>query len=101
MTDTKRVKDNHIKVRVSEKERKELISNANFLNMNMSDYIRYCCMPNAHLTITNVPNFIKTTNLLNDIVQHLEGHTDLQTMGAIKNKITKYYKERRPNEKNR
>ena len=101
MTDTKKLKDNHIKVRVLPKEREEIITNSISLEMNVSEYIRYCCLPNEHLTIANVPNFIRTNNLLNDIVHYLDGHTNPQTLNAVKNKIAKYYKGEHYNEHQR
>lgn len=92
MKEKQKVKDNHLKVRVSEKERNDIISNANYLNKNVSDYIRYCCLSTNDYAKNTVPNFIKTSNLLNDIIHYLEPRIDSQTLEDTKKLIATYYK---------
>lgn len=91
MKDNKKVKDNHIKVRTSLKEREIITSNAQSLGLNTSDYIRHCCLSNNPLTLDTAPTFTATATLLNEIYHLLEEHTDSKTLRVIRKKIKSYY----------
>lgn len=99
MTDKKKTKDNHIKVRTSSDERKQITLNAYTLNMTVSDYIRHCCLSDISLTLEYAPLYIKTINLLNDIVHQLDGYTDLDTLAIIKDMILNFFEGVKNDEK--
>ena len=101
MTYRKKTKDNHIKVRTSQEERKQITLNAYNLNMTISDYIRHCCLSDNSLTLDQTPLYIKTINLLNDIVHQLDGYTDPETLITIKDMILTFYEGVKNDEKHR
>ena len=92
MTNKKKTKDNHLKFRASEKDNTEITLNAQYLNMNKSEYVRLCCLSNINMTTNTIPNSIKTANLLNDIVDYLKTHAEPETVTAIERKISAYYR---------
>lgn len=84
-------KDNHIKVRVTDKQRELAYKNAKKLNMNVSQYLRFCISMDYPDLIRRLPESIDTSNLLNKIFCQLEGHTDTDTLEQICNTINNYF----------
>ncbi len=84
-------KDNHIKVRVTDKQKELAYKNAKKLNMNMSQYLRHCISADYPSLIRRLPESIGTSNLLNKIFCQLEGHTDSDTLVQIRNMINDYF----------
>lgn len=92
-------KDNHVKIRVSPNEKERILQNAQLLDMNISDYIRHCCLLDNSLTLEQAPIYIKTINLLNEIVETLDGNTNPKLIEDIKTKILEFYERTKNNEK--
>ncbi len=93
-------KNKQIKVRVTD-EQLELVSiNTKKLNMNTSQYIRYCISADYPGLIGRLPEGIATSNLLNKIYHRLEGHTDPETLAEIRNYVRDYYNARKGENKN-
>lgn len=90
MNNMKTTKDQILKVRISEEGLIQIDLNAYSLNMNRSDYIRYCCLYNNSFTLEYAPVYIKTINLLNDIVHQLDGNTNSETLETIKDMILNF-----------
>ena len=84
-------KDNHLKFRVSEELKSTVEKNAKEMNMNTSEYIRYCISMDYPSMIKRIPDSIATNNLLNRIYHCLEGQIDYELLKDIKSLINEYY----------
>ncbi len=93
-------KNKQIKVRVTD-EQLELVSiNTKKLNMNTSQYIRFCISADYPGLVSRLPEGIATSNLLNKIYHRLEGHTDPETLAEIRNYVRDYYNAGKGENKN-
>ena len=84
-------KNKQIKVRVTDQQLELVSINTKKLNMNTSQYIRYCISADYPGLVGRLPESIATSNLLNKIYHRLEGHTDPETLTEIRNYISDYY----------
>ena len=87
----KKPKDNHLKFRITDELKSTVEKNAKELNMNTSEYIRYCISMDYPSMIKRMPDSIATSNLLNQIYHRLEGHVDHKLSDDIKSLINEYY----------
>ena len=93
-------KNKQIKVRVTD-EQLELVSiNTKKLNMNTSQYIRFCISADYPGLVSRLPESIVTSNLLNKIYHRLEGHTDPETLAEIRNYVRDHYNAGKGENKN-
>ena len=84
-------KDNHLKFRVSDELKSTVEKTAKELNMNTSEYIRYCISLDYPSMVKRIPDSIATSNLLNKIYHCLEGQIDPKLLTDIKGFINDYY----------
>ena len=84
-------KDNHLKFRVSDDLRNTIERNAKGLNMNTSEYIRYCISMDYPSMVKRIPDSIATSNLLNQIYRRIEGQADRKLSADVKKLINEYY----------
>ena len=87
----KKQKDNHLKFRVSDELKSTVEKNAKELNMNTSEYIRYCISFGHPSMVKRIPDSIATSNLLNQIYHRLEGQIDHRLLNEIRGYINDFY----------